>query len=212
VPGRWAYNVLYWTGAARRRLGWDKGAGPELVDLLSSGRLTPEGLPSNRAVDLGCGTGENVLLLAERGFDATGVDFSSVAVAKAQEAAAARGLARRARFLVGDVTAPSIDGLMGPFGLVVAYNTLQDLTGRARTSMAATIHRLTDHGSAVVLWCYYAEPSELPPLSFRGPSRLFPFVVTPGEEQELFGEAFTIERLARPLPESRTACFLMVRD
>src|SRR5918996_3237184 len=207
MPGRWAYDLLYWTGAARRRLGWDRGAGPELVELLSSGRLAPGVLPSNRAVDLGCGTGENVLLLAAQGFDVVGVDFSSVAVSKAEETAATRGLADRAQFMVGDVTAPSIDGLVGTFGLVVAYNTLQDLTGGARTSMAATVHRLTSRGSAVVLWCYYADPSELPLLSFRGPSRLFPFVVKPGEEEELFGQAFTIERLPRPAPDTRTACF-----
>lgn len=212
MPGRWTYNLLYRTGAARRRLGWDKGVAPELLELLTSGRLSPESLPSNRAVDLGCGTGENVLLLAEHGFDVVGVDFSSVAISKAKELAAARGLAGQVRFVVGDVTAPSIEGVEGPFGLVVAYNTLQDLTGAARSAMAATIRRLTVRRSTAVLWCYYAEPSSLPPLSFRGPSRLFPFVIKPGEEEELFGDAFSIDRLPRPAPETRTACFLMSRS
>jgi hypothetical protein len=40
MPGRWAYNLLYRVGAVRLERGWDKGAGPELVDLVSSGRIT----------------------------------------------------------------------------------------------------------------------------------------------------------------------------
>jgi SAM-dependent methyltransferase len=181
------------------------------VTLLAAGRLSPHALPSERAIDLGCGTGENVLLLAENGFDAVGVDFSEAAIARAREAASARSLSDRARFVVGDVTATAIDGVESTFGLVVAYNTLQDLLGTARVAMAATVTRLTEPGSAVVLWCYYGASKDLPLLSFQGPSRLFPFSVRPGEEKDLFGQAFDIERLPEPRPETHTACFLLTR-
>ena len=63
-------------------------------------RLAERGLLSGRLLDSGCGTGENVLLAASHGAEATGVDISPHAIARAREKAAARGLA--ARFEVAD--------------------------------------------------------------------------------------------------------------
>jgi len=211
MPGRLTYDLLYRAGAAGAARGWDRGPGPELVDLVASGRLTPGLLPPGRAVDLGCGTGANVMFLAAHGFETVGVDFSKAAIEKASEEAAASDLAGRARFVHGDVRADTISGAEGPFDLVVVYNTLQDLRGRARRALARTIHRLVRQGGQVVLWCYYSDPRDLPIYSFRGPSRLLPFVVRPGEEVTLFGEVFDIEWLPEPGPGSGAACFLMTR-
>lgn len=55
---------------------------------------------SGSAVDLGCGTGENVLELARRGLDAWGVDSTPVAIAAAEKKRDARGLT--ATFVQGD--------------------------------------------------------------------------------------------------------------
>ena len=63
-------------------------------------RLADRGLLSGRLLDSGCGTGENVLLAAAHGADATGVDISPRAIARAREKAAGRGLT--ARFEVAD--------------------------------------------------------------------------------------------------------------
>jgi SAM-dependent methyltransferase len=54
-----------------------------------------------RALVLACGPGRNALWLAERGFDVVGVDISEVAVGRAREAAAQRGL--DAEFVVADL-------------------------------------------------------------------------------------------------------------
>jgi SAM-dependent methyltransferase len=210
VPGRLTYDLLYRTGAAGATRGWDRGPGPELVGLVVSGRVTPGVLAPGRAVDLGCGAGSNVMFLAANGFDAVGVDFSKAAIAMASDEAALF-VPDRARFVCGDVTADEIPGAEGPFDLVVVYNTLQDLRGRARLALARTIHRLVRPGGKVVLWCYYADPRDLPLYSFRGPSRLLPFVVRPGEEVALFGGAFDIDWLPEPGPTSGAACFLMTR-
>ena len=48
--------------------------------------------PPGRALDLACGEGRNALWLAEQGWRATAVDFSSVAVAKGRAVAESRGL------------------------------------------------------------------------------------------------------------------------
>lgn len=54
------------------------------------------------ALDVGCGEGGDVLFLAARGWDATGLDLSATAIQRARTEAAARGL-DTARFEVGEV-------------------------------------------------------------------------------------------------------------
>jgi SAM-dependent methyltransferase len=74
---------------------WDIGR-PQPVFL----GLAEAGAIQGRVLDAGCGTGEHVLMAAERGLDATGVDAAPTAIAAADRKAAERGLA--ARFLVWD--------------------------------------------------------------------------------------------------------------
>lgn len=50
------------------------------------------GMPPGRALDLGCGEGRNSVWLAERGWEVTGVDFSRVALRRAQQLSAHRGV------------------------------------------------------------------------------------------------------------------------
>lgn len=54
-------------------------------------------------LDVGCGTGEHVLMAAATGIDATGIDIAPTAIRLAGEKAAARGL--DATFVVGDALA-----------------------------------------------------------------------------------------------------------
>lgn len=209
MPSRRVYDLLYGIGAARWKRGWDTGVGPELRALVDQGTFSPERLDGNRAIDLGCGSGANVLYLAENGFEATGVDFSPVAVEQCRSAAAARNLSERTRFVVGDVTRP-IPDVSGPFDLVVLYNVLQDLPPAGRHGLADLTRSLTSPGANVLLWCWYASKDALPLISYRGPSKISPFVVEPGEELDLFGDAFRVH----PLPYEagrRRAAFLLER-
>jgi SAM-dependent methyltransferase len=211
MPSRLVYDLLYRVGADHASRGWDRGVGPELRGLVADGRLTPGAVGGDRALDLGCGTGANSLFLAEHGFAVTGLDFSKVAVDRAREDAAAAGLEQRATFVVGDATAEHLPGDEGPFDLVVAYNTLQDLRGGQRQRMADLMGRSCRAGGTAVVWCYHRPLDSLPLLSFRGPSRLAPFVVQPGEERALFERNFEIERLAEPAAGSGFASFLLTR-
>ncbi len=51
-----------------------------------------EELEPGRALDLACGEGRNAVWLAERGWRVTGIDFSDVALAKAERLAQSRGV------------------------------------------------------------------------------------------------------------------------
>jgi SAM-dependent methyltransferase len=72
---RYAGSALLWTAEANRFLV------AEVSDLAPG-----------RALDLACGEGRNTVWLAERGWTAHGVDFSGVALAKAEKLAEARGV------------------------------------------------------------------------------------------------------------------------
>lgn len=199
MVGRRAYDLMYRFGAP-----WEGGPRAELVELVTAGHLTPATLPPGRVVDLGCGSGANARFLAGHGFDVVGVDFSPVGLAKARRAAAGQpGL--RLRFVDGDLTAPAIPGVEGPFDLLVDYGTLDDLPSERRPAMAATIRRLARPGAVCLLWCFYDEV-----VWWRRRGARFPGLA-PGSEAALFGDAFTIERLPRPEAGSGFACFLMTR-
>lgn len=74
------YDLMYRIGAP-----WDGPPRPELVTLVERGVLTPANLAPGRAIDLGCGTGANILYLAQHGFESTGIDFSPIALRVARK-------------------------------------------------------------------------------------------------------------------------------
>ncbi|WP_326718404.1 MULTISPECIES: class I SAM-dependent methyltransferase [unclassified Streptomyces] len=63
--------------------------------------LAEAGALRGRVLDVGCGTGEHVLMSAGLGLDATGIDLSSTAIHIAEQKARDRGLT--AKFLCHDV-------------------------------------------------------------------------------------------------------------
>ena len=75
---------------------WSGRANPPLVAEAAE-------LPPGRALDVGCGEGGDVLWLAGRGWQVTGLDWSTVALARAAEHAAAAGLTDRVEWVQGDV-------------------------------------------------------------------------------------------------------------
>jgi cyclopropane fatty-acyl-phospholipid synthase-like methyltransferase len=88
---RWEPDELYASPPP-----WDLGR-PQSAFLA----LAERGAVRGRVLDVGCGTGEHVLMCAERGLDATGIDLAAVALRTARIKARERGLS--ARFLRHDV-------------------------------------------------------------------------------------------------------------
>ncbi len=77
-----------WEDAYKTTPPWDIGRPqPAFVELVHAGELT-KGL----VLDIGCGTGENALYLAENGFSVVGIDLSNRAIAAAKEKAIERKL------------------------------------------------------------------------------------------------------------------------
>lgn len=165
-------RLRFWWFYLRGQARWDTGVTPpELVALAGS-------LPPGRALDLGCGTGTNVLYLAERGWQAVGVDFAPPAVAQARQKARRRGLS--AEFFVADVT--RLDFLDGTFDLAVDIGCLHGVPPSDRPRYAAGLARLVRPGGVYLLYAFL-------PHERRGRS----LGLTPEMTAELFTPVFQIE-------------------
>ena len=88
---------------------WDTGVSPP--ELLEYIRLNAPG----RAIDLGCGTGTNVITLAKAGWQVIGVDFAARAIARARMKMKSQNV--QAKLRLGDVT--NLKDIEGPFNLAL---------------------------------------------------------------------------------------------
>src|SRR3954464_6803249 len=111
---RWLWFALwYWL----RRPPWDTGAAPPGRERFVASH------PAGRALDLGCGTGTNVVYLAKNGWEAVGLDFVGRAIAKARRRA--RDAEVECTFVTGDATRLSV---AGPFDLALDMGCLHSIS------------------------------------------------------------------------------------
>lgn len=165
---------------------WAGTARSELVHLVESGRLAP-----GRAIDLGCGEGDNAIFLAQHGFTVTAIDYAPSAIAKAKRKAAADGAS--VEFLVDNLT--RLRHVTGQFDLLVDYGTLDDLGFKQRDRYMQQVLPLARTGSHFLLWCFEWELA----LWERVFTSVLPFgklALAPGEAEQRFGNHYLIERIA----------------
>lgn len=111
---------------------WDTGISPP--ELMAHLQTHSQG----RALDLGCGTGTNAITIAQHGWEVIGVDFAWKAIAEARRKAKAAGV--QVEFRIGDVS--RLDGLSGPFDLILDIGCYHGLTLAGRREYAARIKKL----------------------------------------------------------------------
>jgi len=124
---------------------WDSGISPpELLEFLDS-------LEPGRAIDLGCGTGTNVITLAQRGWQVTGVDFVPRVVRIARRKAAQAGVQVDLR--VGDVT--HLKGIHGPFDFALDLGCFHGL-GEGKADYLSQLDRLLAPGGYWFMYGFFA--------------------------------------------------------
>jgi SAM-dependent methyltransferase len=144
APVAW-FDELYREAAAGAAIvPWDDGSpNPLLVRWLDR----HPGAPGRRALDVGCGTGDNTAELARRGFRVTAFDVSPAAVEVAKERVGARP----------DVSFRAADALHLPaewrraFDLVVEVYTLQVLPPAERAVAARALADAVAPGGTLVV-------------------------------------------------------------
>jgi SAM-dependent methyltransferase len=143
---RWVrFNLWYFQNPP-----WDTGISPP--ELLTFVREHKPG----RALDLGCGSGTNLLFLAKAGWQVTGVDFALRAVERAKQKLARAGLAGSVR--VGDVA--HLEAVAGPFDLVLDIGCYHSLSAPSREGYRADLGRLLAPGGSFLLYAHLRQGVE----------------------------------------------------
>ena len=95
---RLAFNFWYFSNPP-----WDSGiTPPELIEFIQT-----HASRAGRVIDLGCGTGTNVITLAKTGWQVTGIDFAPRAIQIAKRKLKQQNI--KAKLIVGDVTNFNVD-------------------------------------------------------------------------------------------------------
>lgn len=130
-----------------RRPPWDTGISPpELYAFL-------ENHEPGKALDLGCGTGTNVMTLASYGWQVTGVDFSrrAIRIAKTKVSAMHTTVCLR----VDDVT--RLENISGPFNLILDIGCLHGIPADRRQAYYHNLDRLLAGGGTYLLYAFWHE-------------------------------------------------------
>jgi SAM-dependent methyltransferase len=124
---------------------WDIGRAQPAFE-----RVADAGAVTGPVLDAGCGTGENALFFAARGFEVVGVDAIEAAVAAARAKAQTRGL--QAEFLVHDALA--LGELGRRFGTVVDSGLFHTFDDDERRQYVASLAAATSLGARVYVLCF----------------------------------------------------------
>lgn len=159
-----------------------------------------------RVLDVGCGTGEHVLLAVSLGLDATGVDIAPTAIRLAQEKAAARGVTVP-RFVVGDILSPATRvELGGPYDTITDSGVFHTFADVDRPAFVSAVRSLLSAGGRYVMLVFSdAEPGTW------GPRR-----ISRTEINTALGDGWQIESIEPVtmevvgLPQHEVRCWLTV--
>ncbi len=153
-------SLISWEDAYKTRPPWDIGRPqPAFVELVQAGELN-----KGRVLDVGCGTGENALYLAERGFSVVGVDLSTRAIEAAKEKASERRL--KADFVLEN--ALSLDFKNGYFDSAIDSGLFHTFNDNHRVVFACEIARVLKTGGGYFMLCF----SDKEPTNWGGPRRI----------------------------------------
>jgi cyclopropane fatty-acyl-phospholipid synthase-like methyltransferase len=129
---------------------WDTGISPqELLSFISSH-------PPGKALDLGCGTGTNVITLAQAGWRVTGIDYIPRAIHIARKKARQNGI--QADFILRDVT--HLDSLANSYDLILDIGCFHGLNPKDRPNYIAAIQRLLAETGTFLLYVFFKPPGE----------------------------------------------------
>lgn len=155
---------------------WDIGRPqPAFAALAAEGRLL------GRVLDVGCGTGEHVLMAADAGLESTGIDIAPTAIRLAIVKAKERGI--DARLLVGD--ACELESLGEEFDTVLDCGLFHVFEDADRARFVLSLATAVRPGGRYFLLCF----SEDEPPGW-GPRR-----VTRSEIRDAFSAGWKVEAI-----------------
>ena len=146
-----------------------------LQDLVEGTSGTPP-LPAGIALDLGCGTGDSSIYLAQHGWKVTGVDFVPQALEKARAKAAGLSI----NFVHADVTHLSQVGIGADFPLIVDNGCLHNMSDGDRDAYVREVSAVAAPGARLLI------------VAFLPGGRFGVRGVEPAEMERRFAPAWTL--------------------
>jgi len=130
---------------------WDTGVSPpELIEFIQDHQ-------PGRAIDIGCGTGTNVITLASAGWKVTGVDFAPRAIKLARQKMRMAGV--QAELLLKDVT--KLQGVHGPFDFALDLGCFHGIQQDGKRAYLKQLQRiLAPHGFWLVYGFLKSDPAQ----------------------------------------------------
>ena len=153
LADRLRFEIMYRIGFTP----WDGHPVPTRLRALVEGATA---LQPGRALDVGCGTGDNAIYLAKHGWDVTAVDFVKKALKRAEAKAAAAGA--HVRFVTGDATRLRESGVTGPFTLVTDNGCMHGLSDGQCEAYARELDALVAPGGAMTITAFGVRPRRGP--------------------------------------------------
>jgi cyclopropane fatty-acyl-phospholipid synthase-like methyltransferase len=142
MPNKLFFNLQY----LLNKPPWDTGiTPPEVYQYL-------ETHPPGRALDLGCGTGTNVITLAQHGWEVVGVDFVPRAVRTAQRKTRRAGVGDQTEILVADVLKPVF--VEGNFDLILDIGCFHSFAGKNVGRYRENVSNLLRPGGSLLLYVH----------------------------------------------------------
>ena len=142
------FTLTYWLSIPP----WDTGVTPpEVYKFL-------ENNSPGKALDLGCGTGTNVITIAKHGWLAEGVDYVPRAVRIAKRKARKNSLGESVKFRVGDVLSPTV--FQGEYDLILDIGCFHSFSGENINRYIGNISSHLRSGGSFLLYVHLDESSE----------------------------------------------------
>lgn len=165
----------------------DLAPNPHMVEWLETRGQRPApggkiGRARGRALDVGCGLGDNAEHLAACGWNVVAFDVSASAI----DAARRRFPSSAVSYCVGDACAPAA-AWEGAFDLVTETYTLQVLPPAERARAASALSRLVAPGGTLLVIARGREPDD--------PEGAMPWPLTRAEVEAIGAGALTLESL-----------------
>ena len=136
------FNLLYF-----RKPPWDTQLSPpELIEFI-------ENHPPGRALDLGCGTGTNVITLAQHGWEVTGIDYVGRAIWKAKRKAQQADVS--VELHVDDVS--KLKHITGKFDLVLDIGCYHSLDAEDKNAYVRNLEQITALGSTYLMYGFFQD-------------------------------------------------------
>jgi cyclopropane fatty-acyl-phospholipid synthase-like methyltransferase len=164
---------------------WDIGRPQkEFIGLVHTGEIM------GSVLDIGCGTGEHALFFAGEGYEVWGIDSAPLAIRKAREKAAKRGL--HVQFLL--LNTLELTRINRMFDTVTDSGLFHTLSDEDRMVFVNNLAAILSPAGKYFMLCF----SELEPGGY-GPRR-----ITKKEIQDCFREGWVINYIRPAIFESRT--------